>query len=410
MAPKADSNVDAPPAPNKPSIYETKPPSWCVMCRTSTAKLCDGCKSVSYCSKECQKDDWVAHKSLCKQVTAFFATRPSTSHCAGIVFPEDEHDPKLVWVKCDPLADVASLLGRPSSEPEPLILTNNRRRSYDLGHSLVLYERKGGDGSQSSMAIIKITGGVRAKDYRGPVLVLPETRRGSRYRDITLADVRVAVDHFVSEGHRLKRITNLQKKPEYIHGVLLVCPNDNMLFGWPHIKDIRVHPGDHPISIAAKHMESELYVSPPTPGRPIMSCLPGFARSLGLDIVTQMWVPTSHIQHRASFWYVNNRASVLHSVMDVQANCLRESVENIGLGNVLIIRKDWKPLTARQVEAMCEFYFNDVETEEPGPRARIHWGDFNALTDTQGFIAFFGRLKEKKAKKDAAWNNEVCPV
>ena len=34
-------------------------------------KQCGGCKSVFYCSKECQKEDWSkAHKALCKQYKA----------------------------------------------------------------------------------------------------------------------------------------------------------------------------------------------------------------------------------------------------------------------------------------------------------------------------------------------------
>lgn len=27
---------------------------------------CSGCFEVRYCSKECQKDDWCAHKKICK--------------------------------------------------------------------------------------------------------------------------------------------------------------------------------------------------------------------------------------------------------------------------------------------------------------------------------------------------------
>ncbi|RPA72403.1 hypothetical protein BJ508DRAFT_381582 [Ascobolus immersus RN42] len=39
----------------------------CKICSKSGKLLqCGGCKTVSYCSKECQKTDWKAHKSICK--------------------------------------------------------------------------------------------------------------------------------------------------------------------------------------------------------------------------------------------------------------------------------------------------------------------------------------------------------
>lgn len=35
---------------------------------TRNLKKCAGCKSVLYCSKECQKTDWTAHKLSCKPI------------------------------------------------------------------------------------------------------------------------------------------------------------------------------------------------------------------------------------------------------------------------------------------------------------------------------------------------------
>eukprot|EP00961_Rhodomonas_salina_P289727 3914677-Rhodomonas_salina.1 len=33
-----------------------------------TVSFCSGCRSVAYCSKECQKADWKAHKAACRQI------------------------------------------------------------------------------------------------------------------------------------------------------------------------------------------------------------------------------------------------------------------------------------------------------------------------------------------------------
>ena len=39
----------------------------CDVCETPDAKRCAGCGQVAYCSKECQKEAWKAHKSECKR-------------------------------------------------------------------------------------------------------------------------------------------------------------------------------------------------------------------------------------------------------------------------------------------------------------------------------------------------------
>ncbi len=38
----------------------------CVVCKKLNAKLCGNCKTVAYCSRECQLSHWKVHKPLCK--------------------------------------------------------------------------------------------------------------------------------------------------------------------------------------------------------------------------------------------------------------------------------------------------------------------------------------------------------
>ena len=40
----------------------------CVICNKEGAKLCQGCHSACYCSKECQTKDWSTHKLLCSKI------------------------------------------------------------------------------------------------------------------------------------------------------------------------------------------------------------------------------------------------------------------------------------------------------------------------------------------------------
>jgi hypothetical protein len=47
----------------QPSLFQ------CATCKQSPSNLmrCSGCMLVSYCSRDCQKKDWKAHKLFCKK-------------------------------------------------------------------------------------------------------------------------------------------------------------------------------------------------------------------------------------------------------------------------------------------------------------------------------------------------------
>ena len=42
---------------------------FCQICGSKNAKCCSSCKSMYYCSKECQKLDWYNHKKECKEIS-----------------------------------------------------------------------------------------------------------------------------------------------------------------------------------------------------------------------------------------------------------------------------------------------------------------------------------------------------
>lgn len=44
----------------------------CVLCRKPTTKKCRNCKIVYYCNKECQTQDWIHHKHICKKTLPEF--------------------------------------------------------------------------------------------------------------------------------------------------------------------------------------------------------------------------------------------------------------------------------------------------------------------------------------------------
>merc|ERR1712113_546178 len=56
---------EAPPPPPKPA----EPPPQCQSCATPCEKplRCGTCKTATYCSAKCQKEDWRFHKRICKK-------------------------------------------------------------------------------------------------------------------------------------------------------------------------------------------------------------------------------------------------------------------------------------------------------------------------------------------------------
>ena len=41
----------------------------CYVCKKDAAKRCTGCLTISYCSRECQTQDWKYHRNTCKKPT-----------------------------------------------------------------------------------------------------------------------------------------------------------------------------------------------------------------------------------------------------------------------------------------------------------------------------------------------------
>ncbi len=81
-------------APQKP------PTKSCNVCRGACTKQCSLCRSVHYCSVECQRKDWKAHKKVCKgkqeekkpappPVTTKKKPPPSTSRCHIEALPDE---------------------------------------------------------------------------------------------------------------------------------------------------------------------------------------------------------------------------------------------------------------------------------------------------------------------------------
>lgn len=70
----------------------------CPRCTDKTHKICTACKSIAYCSLECQEADWPLHKILCSKFKDFSDDqRPRDDMRRVVVFHPDEDSPRLMW-------------------------------------------------------------------------------------------------------------------------------------------------------------------------------------------------------------------------------------------------------------------------------------------------------------------------
>jgi hypothetical protein len=80
----------------------------CQVCERGTAEglklsFCKSCRSVSYCSRVCQKTDWKSHKVICKELNVGDAKQiGSAEHQSN--GKKVEEVAKLVLLECDPRA------------------------------------------------------------------------------------------------------------------------------------------------------------------------------------------------------------------------------------------------------------------------------------------------------------------
>jgi len=183
----------------------------CLICNAADAKACESCRSASYCSKDCQREDWPLHKRLCKTLPAM-TTRPSPSSRLGILFPVQSKSPELVWVNCPTkqlpddenefeVVEALPFLGPQATQRQVICGNNYARRVEQLDHTIIAYIRDNGrnDGSKLNQAVIASAGNTPTP-WMGPVVVLSQigepTTPYSIFQDVTLEDLRYVADYF----------------------------------------------------------------------------------------------------------------------------------------------------------------------------------------------------------------------
>lgn len=189
--------------------------SKCAFCDSLSTKNCGACKSISYCSKECQEKDWFKnHKFICS-TTPFPSRTPSSNSVYGILFAEDGTI-KFVNVELkrstqmliDPKQMAPNLIPYLNATEETNILPRKPFEEKNLENSLKFIFRDNffNDGSKPNLAIKKLTQNKNPHDWRGPMLVLKvkgiltSNYELHTYMDMEMKDVQDANDYFMWYG------------------------------------------------------------------------------------------------------------------------------------------------------------------------------------------------------------------
>ena len=223
--------------------------SACAICNQDHARLCQRCKSIAYCSTECQSLDWPCHKLVCAQLApaaAAASTEPEESEAGenapavappppapssgggdgtrtvrGILFDPDSKHPRVVGVRCQRHtddetgvsfqdADVEPHLGVDGAGSERLFAEHNRVRGGRQMQSFVEVwyrpdppadvPRHDHPELRLNKSVVAATEGKSLRRWEGPVVVLAMSAASGGivdpgfYRDVTGVDFRDAVD------------------------------------------------------------------------------------------------------------------------------------------------------------------------------------------------------------------------
>ncbi|KAI0453615.1 hypothetical protein F5B21DRAFT_478629 [Xylaria acuta] len=345
--------------------------SSCLICNKPSSLRCSRCRSVSYCSKPCQRGDYPIHKLLCTSFPGFDTTaRPTQEHIRAILFPVDQKRPKLIWLHCE-WVDPDDPLGRkwqlPNAKP---FLNNDHGREVSIQHNLILARNLSNtvcvsyrdtflvDGSvrNSSIEVITDTMPVPHHDWRGPIIAYGKVGLGidpPHCRDIDMNDFRHIADYFVAYGSDLTSCVSTVLPPNVkkIKGVRINCLGDRKILNKPQFEEIELSARD---AIFTEHDTSDI------------------ATRIGIPIFTKRCFPHPNwanvqdselLGHESP--YNNQDATFIHLCCDPKAERdFSRGVLGWGwassqwqnhVGSAIVVRQDKKALLPWHAEALCRY-------------------------------------------------------
>lgn len=174
--------------------------------------MCDGCKTIFYCSADCQEQDASLHKTLC-YTWSDFQSRPSDLYRRAILFPENEQQGSIrfVWlIFHQNIDDEGDLYDKPNLKEffaakggkVERCLIENKILSRPLDHTInIVSYGEGFKHAGENRTILNFRDSKHAHPFKGPVLAYA-TELGSgtlpKSSDLVLQDLRHVVDYLTS--------------------------------------------------------------------------------------------------------------------------------------------------------------------------------------------------------------------
>ncbi|CAM6122071.1 unnamed protein product [Calypogeia fissa] len=388
----------------------TNPPVLCTICDSNGTQLCTQCRTLRYCSKECQRIDWPTHKLLCRSFSDF-RTPPGPTFKRAILFPVSEKTPKFIWLKIlreydeeDGYAydspQLKGLLGAGDPISSRVYVQKNILRNRTLDNTIVVACRDAFliDGSLPNQSIRHATRGEHAHRWAGPMVVfqlvgLDNSDPRSLCCDITLADFRHAVDHFKSYNNENCTSRGLRGVRE-VKGVKISCKADQELLGVEKY-----------IQASVEDSHEVFRVEEPIP----------ISRLIELPILVRKCPPHKKWKNRPDADYTNLPASWLHLDLNPKSDSFGffpfEWDERVG--TVIAVRVDRKVLFPHHMEALCHFcQFTLMPLIEDsigvGLVERTRDEVMGEMTKAK-FKEFFSDYKVKNMLMDRSWMTTPCP-
>ncbi|KAB8298732.1 hypothetical protein EYC80_000907 [Monilinia laxa] len=438
----------------------------CASCNEDDAKkMCAGCKTISYCKEQCQKNDWKLHKLVCKPYVQFINNVPrpkkqnEVSFKLAMFLPVDENHPKFFWLEtCEDVSENLSTLeiGSPRMISEYLDFEQTEAGTSTVRINQQLLqnfpdEARYIQSRQLEIEIIpfyvlqcpmsplnkcakKLANNRMAFGWRGPIVVvhrIPETRS---IGDIQPSDIRIIADWFrhwkplkmqdfytryTFEGatDEVRMLEQLQHVAEStapkVSTVIVRCDG-----GTEILKELKYE------NIGLSLIDS-IFLYQET------NC----TKALGIPLITYKHAETydtleDYDLTAPHLWTIvphrNPEVPFLHLMIDPEdSNWGGLSPKEMAvyfplleIGTWLIARKDQKCISAHQVEAIAN-YFRSVVDVKMGDLIHQHNGTpstadkkrvTNALLNQEAFEEYFENFKKAKVEAgDASWSASTSP-
>lgn len=116
------------------------------------------------------------------------------------------------------------------------------------------------------------------------------------------------------------------------------------------------------------------------------------------------------------YWYDNQSVTFLHMNADPESQQWGWAPrEWDGPGSVFVVRQDGKDIWPKQVEALCEFIQDRLQSlfEDSigaGLVSRTKQEVIDYMTKKKNFETFFENYKREQVRRDPSWATETCPL